>query len=305
MNIFEALSQGKGAINEENTSSFLAYLLNPEETHGLRREFLRRFLDPIGCSECVDWNVVVNLEVSCSKNIKKANRYIDIQIDLSNEKQHKIIAIENKVVANSADLQQFKEEYNYLKENREKNCAITMVFLCPENGIKLKDEYNNLEDIEKNDNKCMISWSDVTQILKDILQDEENCQISPIMDYLKHTLKAFIFYINNTIQKRIVVKYKIYPNEEFVLFQRSDGSMRIYWENDTKENEKGGLIPQKMIEDVLNQLNVVFDSKKEITQELGRKVFNEVKKKMLSEITIDTDNPEFDITKRRKGSNEI
>ena len=29
MNIFEALSQGKGSINEENTSSFLAYLLKP------------------------------------------------------------------------------------------------------------------------------------------------------------------------------------------------------------------------------------------------------------------------------------
>ena len=37
MNIFEALSQGKGRINEENTSSFLANLIKENESHVLSR----------------------------------------------------------------------------------------------------------------------------------------------------------------------------------------------------------------------------------------------------------------------------
>ena len=40
MNIFKALCNGKGSINEENTSSFLGYLLNPYEDHGMKDEFL-------------------------------------------------------------------------------------------------------------------------------------------------------------------------------------------------------------------------------------------------------------------------
>ena len=53
MNIFSALAQaqGKGSINEANTSSFLAYLMTPDESHGLKREFLFRLLKKLGLNK--------------------------------------------------------------------------------------------------------------------------------------------------------------------------------------------------------------------------------------------------------------
>ena len=47
MNIFETLQKGKGCINEENVSSFLGYLLNPNEDHDLKTTFFESFLKHI------------------------------------------------------------------------------------------------------------------------------------------------------------------------------------------------------------------------------------------------------------------
>lgn len=69
MNIFEALSYGKGRINEENTSSFLAYLLKGDESHGLRYEFLERFLKKTYNKDIdvSDYTVSVELEKGFNK----------------------------------------------------------------------------------------------------------------------------------------------------------------------------------------------------------------------------------------------
>lgn len=47
MNIFKILSSNDGSINEPNVSSFLAYLLDPTENHGLGSTFVESFLSPI------------------------------------------------------------------------------------------------------------------------------------------------------------------------------------------------------------------------------------------------------------------
>lgn len=315
MNIFEALSQGKGSINEENTSSFLAYLLNPEESHGLRREFLKRFLKKIDCMDYLEWNVDVCLEEPCKEGKRKSNRCVDILINLyDNEtRKQKLIAIENKVTANAADAEQFSNEYCFLRDNKNyKKHAISMVFISPEKEKKLQTEYDNLssEKLHKNDTKCSITWSDVSQILKEILQDDAVCNIPPIMEYLKHTLKAFIYYIENTLSKSVTVKYDIYPDEEFILFQMSDGSMRI------RCPDSIGLMPKLMIFDVLFTLLPNKYKKSDLEHKtatkvipgypaiLGDEMFKELKNRNLSEIVIKDKNPQFRRDKRRKGSNE-
>ncbi|MFT9848824.1 PD-(D/E)XK nuclease family protein [Aneurinibacillus sp. REN35] len=47
MNIFKVLSSNDGSINEPNVSSFLAYLLDPNENPGLGSRFVERFLSPM------------------------------------------------------------------------------------------------------------------------------------------------------------------------------------------------------------------------------------------------------------------
>ena len=44
MNIFKILASGNGNISETNVSAFLGYLLNPNEDHGLKDEFVKLFL---------------------------------------------------------------------------------------------------------------------------------------------------------------------------------------------------------------------------------------------------------------------
>ena len=47
MNIFRILSSNDGSINEPNVSSFLAYLLDPNEDHGLSSLLLQEILNDI------------------------------------------------------------------------------------------------------------------------------------------------------------------------------------------------------------------------------------------------------------------
>ena len=47
MNIFRILSSNDGSINEPNVSSFLAYLLDPTEDHGISSLLLQEILNDI------------------------------------------------------------------------------------------------------------------------------------------------------------------------------------------------------------------------------------------------------------------
>ena len=47
MNIFRILSSNDGSINEPNVSSFLAYLLDPNEDHGISSLLLQELLSDI------------------------------------------------------------------------------------------------------------------------------------------------------------------------------------------------------------------------------------------------------------------
>ena len=55
MNIFKALCNGNGSINEENITSFLGYLLNPSEDHDMKDEFIKRFLEKIHLSDDIKY----------------------------------------------------------------------------------------------------------------------------------------------------------------------------------------------------------------------------------------------------------
>ena len=47
MNIFEIFTYGNGRITETNLTSILAFLLDPQESHGFGTSFINEFLLPI------------------------------------------------------------------------------------------------------------------------------------------------------------------------------------------------------------------------------------------------------------------
>ncbi len=62
MNIFRALSQGYGRLNEQNMSAMLGFLLAPYEAHGMSDGFLRRFLEAVAnnCNDPSRFNNILN-----------------------------------------------------------------------------------------------------------------------------------------------------------------------------------------------------------------------------------------------------
>lgn len=132
MNIFKILSSGDGSINEPNVSSFLAYLLDPNEGHGLESKVLERLLSPLvvnnadyfkeiiyksrisDLSKDSRFKVIITTEVRVESNIIKANkrRDIDILIEIyENSKVPKyVFCIENKINDGAINENQLIEE---------------------------------------------------------------------------------------------------------------------------------------------------------------------------------------------------
>jgi hypothetical protein len=126
---------------------------------------------------------------------RAGNSYIDIVLLIDKL----VIAIENKIKENSATETQLKEQYAGLKEKfKDGDRQIFMVFLVPTNfgSQKIKDEYESLS-VEAGDCKCLLEWSEVVNIIDELLDDERKGNITPIYEYMRHTLKSFSNFIQD------------------------------------------------------------------------------------------------------------
>src|SRR5690606_16384816 len=124
MNIFRILSSNDGSINEPNVSSFLAYLLDPNEDHGISSlllqevlndiiEINRDFLSKIQYNNRItdlskysgySINIIHELSVNLEKKGKNKRRDIDIIIEIIDNKTNEIIysiCLENKITDTS------------------------------------------------------------------------------------------------------------------------------------------------------------------------------------------------------------
>lgn len=224
MNIFDTLSRGKGCINEENVSSFLGYLLNPNDDHDLGIEFFERFLKKIGIKETeIKTTDIDNLEIHYEFKVGLPNkndrcRYIDVVFETSDH----IIAIENKISEKSKQKNQLQEEYDGLKKSKDIDTrkSILLCYLVPK-----ETKEGNIKTDEKDNSKTLL-WDDVIKILTDILNAENSAEINPINDYTKYTIKAFINFMKNTSKPKNFTlngeNYKIYKYSSGVVYIQKD-----------------------------------------------------------------------------------
>ncbi|MBR1604845.1 MAG: PD-(D/E)XK nuclease family protein [Alphaproteobacteria bacterium] len=237
MNIFKALSQGKGAVNEENTSSFLAYLLNPNEDHGLGNVFLCEFLTSLEQAQAKKDNLSEILKNIIDKNqLKYENKDIKVRLETKynvaredkntcaidfelvfenseNGSEEFKFCIENKTKVNSVTPNQLQEEYeaviNARKEN-ENNSKIVMIYLTPDSD-KCLEEYQKLTT-QSYDSSAWITWYStdenntscrtIKNMIENLMEKERSCKIAPIPEYLLHTLKAFLFFFVKPVSSR-------------------------------------------------------------------------------------------------------
>ena len=208
MNIFRILSSNDGSINEPNVSSFLAYLLNPNEDHGISSLLLQSILNEflsvdenylkkiqfdgritdLSTYSGFSINIIPELSVVIQNDNKKKRRDIDIVIEITNNKTSELlysICIENKIkdssiCKNDSQLEDELTGLKYYYSENELNPEIYVIYLTPSPSDISESSFEKL----KYEKKCHLYWdendSSVFNKLIKIFNDENQGLIYPI-----------------------------------------------------------------------------------------------------------------------------
>ena len=301
MNIFSVLSMGKSRLHETSMSAMLAYLLNPNQDHGVVNKFLKSFLElsnenniysiyieKIGTTQL---KFDIDLEVQYYYNGKRSD--IDVQIKIFDNNWNELhrIIIENKIKTGAANPKQLEQYYEaVINDENDENISedkLSVIFITPDlNNKILEEEFYNL----KTDKKTWIYWNSsledkntVVRIIQSILTQEQNAEISPINEYMRHTFKAFSYFVNKTldtsvnkfrfgenigeIEKEISLEI---DNKLYKLILRDSGQIQLFDENDIK------VVARPLLKNYLEKNKIIITDKK-TTRQYGQKIFEILK----------------------------
>lgn len=223
MNIFKVLANGDGRVNEANISAFLGYLLDPNADHGLRFEFLKRFLDLQAITdfypEKYEYKVlfeqafrdkgdkqrknIVDIVLLCFDDQKGNKKESYVKNILTSQLSLKyIFLIENKVRDSTIQKDQLKNQFGATKDEFQelsnfKTSMIYSIYVTPQHE-KFFNHFNAFENTQK----THILWKSeddnesIYQLLKDILKEEANGDIESLNNYTRQTINSFIHFID-------------------------------------------------------------------------------------------------------------
>lgn len=232
MNIFRILSSNDGSINEPNVSSFLAYLLDPNEDHGvsslLLQEILKEFIEKdekflskikfgnriTDLSKFSNFtiNIIPELSVKIIKDKKEKRRDIDILIEIIENKNKEIlysICLENKITDSSVNKRdsQLEDELKGLKSlysDSGVSPEIYVIYLTPFQSKISTDSFENFE-YEK---KHHLYWDNndensVFNKLIKIFNKENEGLIDPINNQSSYLIKSFLSFIKTNFKSYV------------------------------------------------------------------------------------------------------
>lgn len=261
MNIFKVLSSNDGSINEPNVTSFLAYLLDPNENHGLGSRFVESFLAPIvlanneqykeliynnrirDLSRNSKYEVRVQAEVkviSSESEIAKKTRDIDIVIELfdqtfSDSLPKFSFCVENKIkdgAIQKGDNQLFEEiiglvNFYTTSSLQKEQPLVSFIFLTHSGSQRALNEFNELLSTIEEEGLSVpcyhLTWGG---------EELDSMEIT-IVDLLSKILKEEAIgkiepiydYTKHTIKSFISFIYsgfKSYKEEKNLLIEKSD-----------------------------------------------------------------------------------
>jgi len=234
INIFEILHLRK----ERYHNAMLAWLLDPDQSHGLDDSFLSRFLKLAGVDSYTrDDFQDIQSEYTLSAADDSTTRRPDIFIETGSHK----IYIENKVSRGSINDQQLKDQAYYIREYAGDKEGI-LVFIVPRQG----DIQSSTQTVVKEHDICTVEWSEIVRLLEALLVGNE------IADpHVRAVLEQYLDYV----EEHIVHMFKGFDIKEM---QKYVEAAEVIWrfkkeESPTKRQIEGFLTI--VAEEVLSQLS--------------------------------------------------
>ncbi len=291
MNIFNVLSEGKSRLHEPSISAMLGYLLDTTKDHGLGDRFLREFLMLIEKqSNSTILKEIIKLpfiktDVELESAYELPGKRCDIDIEISFiSHPHVRFFIENKIRHGSAKQSQLCEYYKAILSELDPTDSVFMVFITPEENRKhYQEEYDQLT-VRNNHSKSWLHWhgkeDGILNIFEGILKKDAIGEISPINEYLRHTIKAFISHVKSRLLKEISTQR--YHGEDIgqiveeVICKTNDGSeYRIVLRDSTqiqifRDNEK--MVAKEILRKIIRERSLDVPTENINTRVMGRKV---------------------------------
>jgi len=243
MNLFDILSAGKRDLNEENVSSFLAWILDPKQSHGCGSLFLNRLLNIVDKDKYQPWlSKILNVDVLLEEEVETnsgSKRFIDIVIIIScTDKKSIIFAIENKIREGVYDKLQLKEEYEGLIKNYG-DADISLLYLTPNKSVTLLPNDFKIYSLNWSDFSNETNYSTIVGMFRNILKDDSVAKINPLSNELKFVLKSFIVFAekgfrayNNKTQASVKIGNKYFKDSVLGI----DGVRELLKQNESDKN---------------------------------------------------------------------
>lgn len=294
MNIFYVLSQGKSRLNEIGISAVLGYFLDSRNDHGLGDIFVREFIQLVGSPPLNDFiaskPIVSQVSLEEPYSLNGSRKDIDIQISLLNaddSEAHRII-IENKITPQSSQADQLKNYYEAVLEDDPELESLHVVFLTPRrSSTQLKTQYDNLEINQPNHTKSWIFWDGdqdhlgIIKVLQDILRRESVGLTTPISDYVRHTIKAFIGFIISQMETPKISRrgqdlgevidetvITLDDGNSYKVIRRDSTQIQVFSETDGEKQ-----IARQILSKYIDENSLGIDHQNLNTRSIGRRFF--------------------------------
>lgn len=234
LNLFDVL---KISRNEIRHSNFLAWLLNPNENHGLGDKYLKGLLSRI-LKNSNKKNDVLNILLSDFYSFNVYREWKNIDILILSDKEKLAVIIENKVTSNEHDNQ--LNRYKKTLEIEYPDYKKIFLYLTPD-GLEPSDSdwdiltYTDVVEILENIKNKNNLLPDVTLIMnnyidvirRDIVQDQNLVEICNKI-YNKHKKALDLIYEyrfdNKNIAEEIRKTLAILAKEGKIIYNPNDGN---------------------------------------------------------------------------------
>ena len=214
-NIFEAIGHTR---SEERHSDFLAFLLDPNETHGIGTEFLTRFVVEIVKSMRPESRPLSLSEITLAdfEGCLVLREYHQIDVLCIDEAQRFLLAIENKVGSGERSGQ--LKRYRSFLEKHYRGCHRILAYLTPDN------------DEASDENWAPVGYSTVLSVVETLVGKHRESlgeTVAMALDHYARMLRRHIVTDNELVDIARAVYRKHKAALDFIFEHRPDNQLDI------------------------------------------------------------------------------